>query len=69
MRKESLKNILKEVKKGKDDMIGLTFNPTLEECDYLSSKNVAITKSQVSRQGLVSDYYYTVDTTDFVLDK
>lgn len=71
MRKDLLRTILKETKK--EDMKGLTFNPTLEECDYLNEKGIAITKSLSIRTGLISDYNYSYkcfyDTFDFVLDK
>lgn len=64
MRKDSLRKIEKMVKK--DNLKGITFNPTLEECDYLNSKGIDITKSNLKRKCLLIDRSYVVDTFDFV---
>ncbi len=67
MRKEALRNIIKNLKK--DGHITISFEPTLEECDYLASKNIAITKSLSTFNGIVGNTNYSVTTFDFVLDK
>ena len=67
MRKDLLRTILKETKK--EEMRGLRFNPTLEECDYLNKKGIAITKSYTLRSGLFTDNTYLEESSDFVLDK
>lgn len=69
MRKESLKTLIKTVTK-KGESKGLTFNPTLEECEYLYSKNIAIMKSRTLRNySLLDENLVMWDTSDFVLDK
>lgn len=64
MNKKKMKIIEKEIKK--DDLVGVTYQPTLEECDYLYSKGIATTKSMITRLCLVSDYKYLVNATNFV---
>ena len=66
MRKSSLREIQKKVKK--EDLIGVTFNPTLEECDYLYINNIASTKSVSKRLALISEFDYLLDTTDFCIE-
>lgn len=66
MRKELLKKIEKTCKKG--NITGVTLNPTLEECDYLYSRNITSTKSTTSRSSIVFDFSYLIDTTDFCLE-
>lgn len=73
MRKKELNTLYKKILK-EGNHLGLTFNPTLEECDYLNKKNIAITKSQVKRRLLSyflqdEEKYYFLDSCDFVLDK
>lgn len=72
MRKKELNNLVKlvknEKKKNGSDYNGITFNPTLEECEYLYSKGVTSTKSLSKRLMLVFDYsevpYTFYDTTN-----
>lgn len=54
MRKKELKNILKELKKVKA-MNGISFEPTLEECDYLQEHGVNVSPVQWSRPSII-DY-------------
>lgn len=67
MRKKEIKNLLKTLKKEKE-VKGITFNPTLEECDYLNSLGVDITKDTISRNGIMTDYNYSLDVTNYVLN-
>ena len=66
MRKEMMKKIKKELKK--ENLVGVTFLPTLEECDYLYKNNITTTKSVTKRTPFISDYEYFVDTTDFCIE-
>lgn len=66
MRKEILREIKKELKK--DNLIGVTFNPTLEECDYLFKYNITTTKSVSRRKTLIGEFTYSIDTTDFCIE-
>lgn len=65
MRKKELKNIIKVLKKEKE--LTCRFNPTLEECDYLNSLGIEITKDTYFQRGLISDYKYSIDLTTFKL--
>lgn len=64
MRKNFLKKIIKETKNS--PLIGVSFEPTLEECDFLYENNINITKQTSRRTPLVSDYHYFVDTFNFI---
>lgn len=66
MRKEMLKKIKKELKKG--SLKSVTFNPTLEECDYLYNYNITSTKSVSKRTCLLADHSYLVYTIDFCIE-
>ena len=63
MRKKELNNLVKlvknEKKKNNKDYNGITFNPTLEECDYLYSKGVISYNYYSVRPGfLVNNVFY-----------
>ncbi|MGN1268643.1 MAG: hypothetical protein ACI4U0_04020 [Candidatus Aphodocola sp.] len=64
MRKNMLRKIIKETKK--NNLIGVTFEPTLEECDFLYENNINITKHLSKRTSLFLDDYYFIDTLNFV---
>ena len=64
MRKKFLRKIIKETKNS--SLIGVSFEPTLEECDFLYENNINITKQTSRRTPLISDYYYSVDTFNFI---
>lgn len=61
-----LNKIKNELKK--DNLKGVTFNPTLEECDYLYKYNIISTKSVSRRTCLLLDYSYLVDVIDFCIE-
>ena len=67
MRKKELNNLLKLLKK-ENQVNGIRFNPTLEECEYLHSKGVDITKDTIFRPGLVTGYRYSIDVTSYSLN-
>lgn len=64
MRKDMMRKIIKETKK--DDLIGVSFIPTLEECDFLYNHNIVTTKHVSKRTPLISNDFYFIDTTSFV---
>lgn len=68
MRKEYLNDIVKNIKKGRD-MKGISFIPTIEECDYLQSKGIDCTVFRYTRSCLVSDSKYLVESTSLELVK
>lgn len=67
MRKKELNNLLKLLKK-KNQVNGIRFNPTLEECEYLHSKGVDITKDTILRTGLATGCRYPIDVTSYSLN-
>lgn len=67
MRNKELSNLLKRLKK-ENQVNGIRFNPTLEECDYLHSKGVDITKDTILRTGLATGYRYSIDVTSYSLN-
>ena len=62
------KDMMKKIKTvlRKSDLIGVSYQPTLEECDYLFSQGISTTTKTVARKGLVTDTSYLVDVTNFV---
>lgn len=66
MEKKTLKNIIKSVnKQGQVDLIS---SLTLEECDYLQSHGIAVTKSYYMRTTLMYDKKFIRETTSCSLD-
>lgn len=68
MRKDYLKDIIKNLKKGYD-MKGISFMPTLEECDYLQSKGVDCTIYRYAWHGPITGYEHLVERTSLELVK
>lgn len=66
MRKEILRKIKKELKKG--NLTGVIFNPTLEECDYLYTYNITSTRTVSKRTTLIGDHTYLIDVINFCLE-
>lgn len=65
MRKQMMRKIVKELKK--DNLVGVSFMPTLEECYYLYEKNNVISlKSFSKRNSFVNNFNYFIDSTDFL---
>lgn len=62
MRTSELKKIEKELRK--NDMVGITFNPTLEECDYLLSKGYSVTKSYSVRSIISEEINCLIEAVD-----
>lgn len=68
MRKDYLKDIIKNIKKGRS-MRGISFMPTLEEADYLQSKGINCTIFRSCRKGIATGTEYLVESTYLELVK
>lgn len=68
MRKDYCKDIIKNLKRGRN-MKGIYFMPTLEEADYLQSKGVDCTIVRTTCHGLATGTEYLVEATCLELVK
>lgn len=66
MNKKILKQIEKELKKEKSIVIG--YEPTLEEIEYLSSRNIKVNLAKVMRQCLLADHQYQVIMFEYIAE-
>lgn len=64
------KKIIKEIEKRlkKDKTITISYNPTLEEVDYLNNKGVNITHRITTCKGIVSGWPYPKDYLTYSID-
>lgn len=58
MNKQIMKKIEKELKK--ENSICIIYRPTLEECDYLYSKGISVTKQNVSMPSMFLINHFTI---------
>lgn len=73
MRKEYIRNLIKlirkDAKKGKTPYGGILFNPTLEECDYIYKRNIAVTKCTVAFPSMfIEGNYWTSERTNYEVE-